>query len=103
MGQPCQIIQSSPQKTCRPEWFRIHLGGRLFHAMAAGRTRRVGIISHFGGHARPMRTLRFLSLCVLILPDAIAQSTCGNVQLQLTPDYGLAVGNSTGGGAYTLT
>lgn len=50
-----------------------------------------------------MRRLQFLPLCVLILTDAIAQSPCGNVQLQLSPDYSFAVGSSTGGGAYTLS
>ena len=50
-----------------------------------------------------MRILRFLPLCFLILPDAVAQTTCGNVQLQLTPDYSFAIGSSTGGSAYTIT
>jgi uncharacterized protein (TIGR03437 family) len=50
-----------------------------------------------------MRRLRFLSLSLLILPGAIAQPTCGNVQLSLTPDYSLAIGSSTGGSTYTLT
>src|SRR5438270_10338406 len=50
-----------------------------------------------------MRTLRFLPLCVLILPDVIAQSTCGKVQLQLLPDYSFAIGSSTGGTAYTFS
>ncbi len=47
--------------------------------------------------------LRFLPLCFLILPDAAAQPTCRNVQLQLTPDYSFAIGSSTGGSAYTIT
>ena len=50
-----------------------------------------------------MRILRFLPLCLLIRPDAVAQPTCGNVQLQLTPDYSFAIGSSTGGSAYTIT
>jgi hypothetical protein len=32
----------------------------------------------------------------------LAQS-CGNVQLQLTPDYSFAIGSSTGGSAYNIT
>jgi uncharacterized protein (TIGR03437 family) len=32
----------------------------------------------------------------------LAQS-CGNVQLQLTPDYGLAIGSSSGGSMYSFT
>ncbi|HEY2859545.1 MAG TPA: LamG-like jellyroll fold domain-containing protein [Terracidiphilus sp.] len=50
-----------------------------------------------------MRTLRLLPLCLLILMHAAAQPTCGNVQLQLTPDYSFAIGSSTGGSAYTIT
>jgi len=50
-----------------------------------------------------MRTLLTLPLYVLIIPAAIAQSTCGNVELQLTPDYSFAVGNSSGGSTYTFT
>ena len=50
-----------------------------------------------------MRSCGSFRSCVLILRDAIAQSTCGNVQLQLTPDYSFAVGSSTGGSAYTFT
>src|ERR1017187_386944 len=57
----------------------------------------------FRRRARPMRTLRLLPLWLLILTDAAAQPTCGNVQLQLTSDYSLAIGSSTGGSAYTVT
>ncbi|HMX30154.1 MAG TPA: hypothetical protein PKC13_31525, partial [Blastocatellia bacterium] len=31
-----------------------------------------------------------------------AQPQCGNVQLQLTPDYGFAIGSSSGGTGYTF-
>jgi len=50
-----------------------------------------------------MRTLGLLPLCAFIIPGAFAQSTCGNVQLQLTPDYSFAIGSSSGGSAYTFT
>ena len=50
-----------------------------------------------------MRTSRLFSLCLILLPDAFAQPTCGNVQIQLAPDYSFAIGTSTGGSAYTIT
>ena len=50
-----------------------------------------------------MRTMGFLPLCAFIIPGAFAQSTCGNVQLQLTPDYSFAIGSSAGGGSYSFT
>jgi uncharacterized protein (TIGR03437 family) len=51
----------------------------------------------------PMRTLGLLPLCASIITSAFAQSTCGNVQLQLTPDYSFAIGSSSGGSAYTFS
>jgi hypothetical protein len=50
-----------------------------------------------------MRTLGLFPLCAFIIPGAFAQSTCGNVQLQVTPDYGFAIGSSSGGSSYTFT
>jgi len=38
----------------------------------------------------------------LVTPLILAQGTCGNVQLQLTPDYSFAIGSSSGGGTYTF-
>src|SRR5580658_5999126 len=32
-----------------------------------------------------------------------AQTTCGNIQLQLSSDYSFAIGSSSGGDAYTFT
>lgn len=46
------------------------------------------------------------SICVIALFAArsiFGQATCGNVQLQLTPDYSFAIGSSGGGSAYTFT
>ena len=50
-----------------------------------------------------MRTFGLLLLCTFVIPGAFAPSTCGNVQLQLTPDYSFAIGNSSGGSTYTFT
>ena len=52
---------------------------------------------------RYMRTLILLPLCAVVTPGAFAQSTCGNAQLQLTSDYGFAIGSSNGGSSYTFT
>jgi uncharacterized protein (TIGR03437 family) len=41
--------------------------------------------------------------CLLASACIFAQAPCGNVQLQLTPDYSFAIGSSTGGSAYTIT
>jgi hypothetical protein len=47
---------------------------------------------------------RFLFLAPILAAQSLhAQATCGNVQLQLTPDYGFAIGSSTGGNAYTFS
>jgi uncharacterized protein (TIGR03437 family) len=58
-----------------------------------------------GSHCRLGRALlNALSFSTLFaVPLAFAQSTCGNVQLQLAPDFGFAVGSSSGGSAYTFT
>jgi hypothetical protein len=50
----------------------------------------------------PMRSLELLPFLVFIIPGTFAQSTCGNVQLQLTPDYSFAIGSSSGGNTYTF-
>ena len=50
-----------------------------------------------------MRTFGLLLLCAFIIPGAFAQSTCGNVQLTLSPDYSFAIGSSGGGSAYTFS
>jgi len=50
-----------------------------------------------------MRALALLPLCALTVPGAFAQSVCGNVQLQLTPDYTFAIGSSSGGSTYSFT
>ncbi len=50
-----------------------------------------------------MRTLGLLPFCALTIPATFAQTTCGNVQLQLTPDYSFAIGSSSGGSAYRFT
>jgi uncharacterized protein (TIGR03437 family) len=50
--------------------------------------------------------MRGLVLCLLpffATRPILAQTACGNVQLQLAPDYSFAIGSSTGGSAYTLT
>jgi uncharacterized protein (TIGR03437 family) len=47
---------------------------------------------------------RGLLLCTLLGANSLpAQTTCGNVQLQLTPNYSFAIGSSSGGSTYTLT
>jgi len=50
-----------------------------------------------------MRALTVLLLGIPILPNAIAQPPCGDVQLQLSPDYSFAIGSSIGGGHYSFT
>jgi hypothetical protein len=50
-----------------------------------------------------MRALTVFLLCIPIIPIAIAQSPCGDVQLQLSPDYSFAIGSSSGGGHYSFT
>ena len=47
-----------------------------------------------------MRTFGLLPLCAFIIPGALAQPTCGNVQLTLSPDYSFAIGSSNGGSTY---
>lgn len=47
----------------------------------------------------------FRVLCLLPILTAeflFGQTTCGNVRLQLTPDYSLAIGSSSGGSAYSF-
>lgn len=50
-----------------------------------------------------MRALTALLLCIPIIPSAIAQSPCGDVQFELSPDYSFATGSSSGGGHYSFT
>ena len=40
---------------------------------------------------------------LLCAGPVFAQSTCGNVQLQLASDYSFAIGSSSGGSAYAFT
>src|SRR4051812_45913892 len=50
--------------------------------------------------------MRGLILCCLpfsATQPLLAQTACGNVQLQLAPDYSFAIGSSSGGSAYTVT
>jgi uncharacterized protein (TIGR03437 family) len=49
--------------------------------------------------------MRILFLCLLpsFSNQLIHAQSCGNVQLQLTPDYSFAIGSSSAGGAYTFT
>lgn len=49
-----------------------------------------------------MRALTIFLLSIPIIPSAIAQSPCGDVQLQLSPDYSFAIGSSSGGGNYSF-
>jgi uncharacterized protein (TIGR03437 family) len=50
-----------------------------------------------------MRTFGLLPLCAFIIPGALAQPTCGNVQLTLSPDYSFAIGSSSGGSTYMFS
>src|SRR5580658_6810042 len=50
-----------------------------------------------------MRALTVFLLCTAIIPGAIAQSPCGDVQIQLAPDLSFAIGSSSGGGKYSYT
>jgi uncharacterized protein (TIGR03437 family) len=45
----------------------------------------------------------FLLWALLPASSLSAQGTCGNLQLQLTPDYSFAIGSSSGGSGYTFT
>lgn len=45
----------------------------------------------------------FLLSALLAAGSLPAQTTCGNVQLQLTPDYSFAIGSSSGGSAYAFS
>jgi hypothetical protein len=50
--------------------------------------------------------MRIFFLCFLPIfatRSIVAQSACGNVQLQLSPDYSVAIGSSGGGSAYSFT
>ena len=49
-----------------------------------------------------MRASAIFLLCSSIIPGALAQATCGDVQLQLSPDYSFAIGSSSGGGQYSF-
>src|SRR5262249_46356963 len=50
-----------------------------------------------------MMLIRILCLLPILTVEFIfGQTTCGNVQLQLTPDYSLAIGSSSSGGAYSF-
>jgi uncharacterized protein (TIGR03437 family) len=42
-------------------------------------------------------------LQLLAANSPVLAQSCGNVQLQLTPDYSFAIGSSNGGSAYTIT
>ena len=49
-------------------------------------------------------SLRAFLLWVLVSARSLsAQPACGNVQLQLSPDYSFAIGSSSGGSAYTFS
>jgi hypothetical protein len=50
-----------------------------------------------------MRAFKVFLLCIPIIPSAISQSPCGDVQIQLSPDYSFAIGSSSGGGHYSFT
>ena len=49
-----------------------------------------------------MRTFAVILLCIQVVPAAIAQTPCGDVQLKLSPDYSFAIGSSSGGGHYSF-
>jgi len=50
-----------------------------------------------------MKSLVLCLLSALVNNFIYAQTACGNVQLQLTPDYSFAIGSSSGGTAYSFT
>lgn len=49
----------------------------------------------------PKRSL--ICLLSIIADHGTAQSSCGNVQLTLSPDYSFAIGSSSRGSAYTFS
>jgi uncharacterized protein (TIGR03437 family) len=49
-----------------------------------------------------MRNLVLCLLPIFAIRPILAQSACGNVQLQLNSDYSFAIGSSSGGAAYTF-
>ncbi len=51
----------------------------------------------------PMRGFVLCLVTVFAFRPILAQTACGNVQLQLAPDYTFAIGSSSGGSAYTFT
>jgi hypothetical protein len=48
-------------------------------------------------------TVLLLSIPIVSSASASAQSPCGEVRLQLAPDYSFAIGSSSGGGHYSFT
>jgi hypothetical protein len=50
-----------------------------------------------------MKILLLCLLSALASSPVYAQTACGNVQLQLTPDYNFTIGSSSGGSTYTFT
>ncbi len=65
---------------------------------------RAGAWINLGSHHHAWPTLvRLLCLSPIFATRLILAQSCGNVQLQLAPDYSFAIGSSSGGSAYTFT